>query len=114
MTKVTWIGEEGGPSQIEQYGHTFPRGEAVDVPATHPLMAKFRGNPFFEVEDEDEPADETTYKPVHRGRGVWAVTGPDGFISPATFTKDEAAAFAAEKNGPPHGPPESAATEATE
>lgn len=100
MTKVTWIGEAGGPEQIEQYGHTFPKGEAVDVPATHPQMAKFRGNPFFDVEEEEEPADDAGYRAVHRGRGVYVVTGPNGFVSPATFTKEEATAFAAEKNGP--------------
>jgi hypothetical protein len=99
MTKVTWSGEAGGPDQIEQYGHIFPKGEAVDVPADHPQLGKFRGNPNFEV--EPAPDDEGGYKAIHRGRGVYAVTGPDGFVSPATMTKDEALAFAAEKNAAP-------------
>lgn len=99
MTKVTWNGENGGPDQIEQYGVIFPKGVAVDVPATHKYLEKFRGNRFFEVAEEAEPNDETGYEAVHKGRGVWAVRGPNGFMSPATFTKEEAIAFAVEKNG---------------
>jgi hypothetical protein len=100
MTKVTWKGEAGGPDTIEQFGHTFAKNEPVDVPATHAQLDKFRGNPHFEVEEETAPADDTGYKAVHKGRGVYAVTGPNGFVSPATMTKEEAQAFAAEKNGP--------------
>jgi len=101
MTKVTWKGEAGAPDTIEQFGHTFTKNQPVDVPATHKQLDKFRGNPHFDVEEEAAPPDETGFKAVHRGRGVYVVTGPGGFVSPATFTKDEALAFAAEKNGDP-------------
>lgn len=52
MTKVTWKGEKNGPDEIEQFGHVFPKGEAVEVDADHPQIEKFRGNPHFEVEGE--------------------------------------------------------------
>jgi hypothetical protein len=101
MTKVTWKGASIDPDRIEQYGVIFLKGDQVDVPADHPQLGKFRGNPHFEVEEEAAPADDTGYKAIHKGRGVYAVTGPNGFVSPATMTKEEAQAFAAEKNGPP-------------
>jgi len=53
--KVRWLGEAGGPDEIEQFGITFPRKEWVDVPASdskedQKRLAKLRGNRFFEVE----------------------------------------------------------------
>jgi hypothetical protein len=105
MTKVTWKGEPGGPAQIEQYGHIFPQGEPVDVPADHKQMAKFRGNPFFVVEDGEAAApgnpDEELDPPfaaVHKGGGKWVVEGPEGTPPQGPFAKAAAAAKAAELN----------------
>lgn len=43
MAKVTWLGDEDPSVQvITQYGHTFVKGEAVDVDDKDPNMGKFK------------------------------------------------------------------------
>lgn len=103
MAKVTWKGESGGPDGIEQFGLKFPKGEAVTVPDDHRHLAKFRGNPQFAVEDgaqelSSEADDEPPYKAVHKGRGVYAVAGPEGVPDAGPFDKATAKAEAARLN----------------
>lgn len=56
--KVKWLGEDGGPDKITQYGVEFPRGKFVDVPNDPNnekdafRAKKFAGNPFFVVESD--------------------------------------------------------------
>jgi len=45
------------------------------------------------------PADKGPYKMVHRGRGKWAITGPDVKDFEETYTKKAAAAMVKELNG---------------
>lgn len=105
MAKVTWIGETGGPEQIEQYGFTFPKGEPVEVPARHKMMAKFKGNRFFEVDSSGDDDDgDLPYNAVHKGRGRYVVSGPDDTPDFGPYTKDEATAKAAELNAEPAKP----------
>lgn len=108
MATITWKGAETDPSYVVQYGVTFPKGKAVDVPDDHKNMAKFVGNPHFEVEGLKEPKapasksdEEPLYEAVHKGRGVFAVIGPEGVPDEGPFTKPEAVARAAELNAAP-------------
>ena len=49
MTAATWLGDEDPSVQsITMYGHTFVKGEPVDI-GQSPFMGKFRGNAFFSV-----------------------------------------------------------------
>lgn len=102
MAKVTWNGASGDPDQIEQYGHTFPKGEAVEVSNGHPKMGKFKGHPNFTVEDGEDALDEEEDVPpfiaVHKVRGKWIVEGPDGTPDYGPFDKEGAATKAAELN----------------
>lgn len=54
-----------------QYGYVFANGEAVDV-TNEAHLAKFKGNPFFDVEGSGRDAPKGLHA-VHKGRGVWAV-----------------------------------------
>lgn len=48
--EVRYIGSQGDPDFIKQYGISFERkGDWVTVPDDHPFASKFRGNPFFDV-----------------------------------------------------------------
>lgn len=50
MPKVTWLGDEDPSAQvIEQYGHTFVKGEPVEVPDNDPALGKFRSMSVFSV-----------------------------------------------------------------
>ncbi|MCB5205012.1 hypothetical protein LH464_21330 [Neorhizobium sp. T786] len=51
MAKVKYLGEPGGVKETSQFGYDFKDGKAVEVDNPDHLT-KFRGNPFFEV-DED-------------------------------------------------------------
>lgn len=51
--KVRYIGRQGDPDFIMQYGYRFERkGKAIEVPDDHPRASKFVNNPFFEVKGE--------------------------------------------------------------
>lgn len=52
---VRWNGTKSDPDEIVQYGHTFPKGEWVEVEVSDFVLSKFRGNKYFEV-DSDAPA----------------------------------------------------------
>ncbi len=55
MAQVTWLGDEDPSVQsIQQYGHTFVKGEPTAVPDKHPQMEKFKGNAFFHVKGDDK------------------------------------------------------------
>ncbi|MFD2502131.1 hypothetical protein ACFSTI_29305 [Rhizorhabdus histidinilytica] len=42
MPKVTWLGDEDpGAQVIEQYGHTFVKGEAVEMGRKTPTLPSF-------------------------------------------------------------------------
>jgi hypothetical protein len=102
MPKVTWKGAPSDPEQIEQFGTIFPKGEAVDCSASPKHIAKLRGNPHFDVEgDADAEDGEALFNPVHKGRGRWIVTGPEGTPDYGPFSKEEATAKAAELNAAP-------------
>ncbi len=46
MAKVTWLGDEDPSAQVVTHGgHTFVKGEAVDVPNED--LAKFENHPMF-------------------------------------------------------------------
>lgn len=49
--KVTYKPDDDMPKETEQYGHRFVAGKPVDITDAKHLM-KFRGNPWFMVEDE--------------------------------------------------------------
>jgi len=58
MPQVTWLGDED-PSAvlIEQFGYTFVKGEAVNVPAKDDRgLAKLKDNPRFSTDSKAEPA----------------------------------------------------------
>lgn len=57
MPKVTWLGDSD-PSAvlIEQFGYTFIKGHAVDVPAKDERgLAKLKDNPLFSTDSKAEP-----------------------------------------------------------
>lgn len=67
MAKITWIGEgDSDPKEIGWGGHTFKKGEAVEV-ENEAIIAKARGNKHFKVEggpkklesNESTPAEHT-------------------------------------------------------
>lgn len=48
--KVRYIGQQGDPDFITQYGFKFERkGEHVVVPDDHKMAHKFVNNPFFDA-----------------------------------------------------------------
>ncbi|TXH32068.1 MAG: hypothetical protein E6Q98_25785 [Rhodospirillaceae bacterium] len=55
MAKLIWLGEpeggEDGPRKNTWNGHTFIRGEEVEVTDEH-MIAKARKNPFYSVDGE--------------------------------------------------------------
>ncbi len=55
MAAVTWLGDEDPAAQvITQYGHTFVKGEPVNVPDKDPHMAKFKAMSVFHVKGDDK------------------------------------------------------------
>lgn len=45
--KFKWLGD-GDHQETTAHGITFPKGEAVEVPDGHPLVAKLKGSKAFE------------------------------------------------------------------
>lgn len=59
MAIVTWLGDESPAAQIiEQYGHTFVKGEPVTVPDKDPYMRKFKAMSVFHVKGDDKGKPE--------------------------------------------------------
>lgn len=92
MAKVKFIPEAGVSDETEQYGVAFAGGEAVEV-TDEKALAKFRGNRFFEVEDEEaEEEAEDGLKAVHNGGGRFVIK-LNGEIVKKGLTKADADAF---------------------
>lgn len=48
MAEVTWLGDEDPQAQvIEQFGHTFIKGEPTKIDDKDAAVAKLKGNQFF-------------------------------------------------------------------
>lgn len=87
MAKVSYL-----PGDTEQFGYVFHGGKPVDVTdAKH--LAKFRGNRFFNVEEE-KAKDETPtgLHAKHKGRGKWSIFDGDKELK-ADLSKEDAEAF---------------------
>jgi len=94
MAQVKFIPEAGVSDETEQFGVTFAGGEAVEV-TDEKALAKFRGNPFFEVEDEEaEETEEVNVglQAVHNGGGRFVIK-LNGEIVKTGLTKADAVAF---------------------
>lgn len=56
MSKVKWLGDtsnpEGGKTEINFYGVMFKQGEAKNLNLTPWALAKIKGHPQFEVDDQ--------------------------------------------------------------
>ena len=50
MAKIKWLGGPGEPASNDWNGHTFPKGEWVEVSDAY-MVKKAKGNPFYEVDD---------------------------------------------------------------
>lgn len=107
MANVTYLGDE----PTTWGGFTFAPNEPVDVKDEW-LLAKARGNPFFNVEGGDEPADAEPedspqgatdeaigeYEVKFRGRGGWSVLR-NGELIEGGLTREAAEARARELSG---------------
>lgn len=91
MTRVSYHPEPGVSDETEQFGIAFSGGEPADVSDPRAL-AKFRGNRFFTVHEDEEPAEEVTLKAIHKGRGVYAIVRGEEVIKEG-LTKPDADAF---------------------
>lgn len=99
MAKVNYIPADDMPRRTSQFGFDFDRDNPADVPSDHPALKKFRGNPFFSVEDDPIAQPESQGAPVglraiHRGRGVYGIV--DGIVpldQLGQMTKADADAF---------------------
>lgn len=93
MAKVKFIPEPGVSDETEQFGITFAGGEAVEV-TDEKALAKFRGNRFFEVEDEatEEQEEDAGLQAVHNGGGRFVIKR-DGEIIKKGLTKADADTF---------------------
>lgn len=95
MTKVHYRPEEGSPRTTTTLGHDFDDREPTDVTDAK-VLAKLRGNRFFEVEEDLSAVsgNEGGLRAVHRGRGVYGVA--DGGVQLdqiGPMTKADADAF---------------------
>lgn len=95
MAKAKFTPEEGVSDETTQYGVTFAGGEYVEV-TDEKALAKFRGNPFFEVEDEatedQEDDKDAGLKAVHNGGGRFVIKR-NGEIIKTGLTKADASTF---------------------
>lgn len=118
MAKVNYLPTDDMPRRTTQFGFDFDRDNATDVPAGHAALKKFRGNPFFSVEDDPltgQGGAQSGLRAIHRGRGVYGIV--DGIVpldQLGQMTKADADAFNAlsesEKSAfvdkPPVDPPQ--------
>lgn len=67
---VTWLGDEDPSVQvIEQYGHTFVKGEPTKVDAKDEALKKLEGNRFFSTKKAD-PVKSAEPEPVDPDKGT--------------------------------------------
>ena len=108
MVKVKYIPESGTPDQTETLGLQWDANEPTEVTDKAKLEV-LRGNPFFEVQDEEGPSrsgrkkTESASAPVQQGNGALsAELQPDGTyaiiqngaaINHPALSKEEADAF---------------------
>ncbi len=68
---VTWLGDDDPSVQaIEQYGHSFVKGEAVSIDAADPATAKLRANPMFSTEKDAKAVGSSEPDPVDPDKGT--------------------------------------------
>lgn len=68
---VTWLGDEDPSVQaIDQYGHSFVKGEAVSIDAADPNAAKFRDNPMFSTAKDAKPVEAQEPAPADPDKGT--------------------------------------------
>lgn len=71
MAQVTWLGDEDPSAQvIEQYGHTFVKGEPVEVSDNDPALGKFRRMVVFSVGEAGEAVESKEPDPVDPEEGT--------------------------------------------
>lgn len=72
MAKVTWLGDVDPSAQIiEQYGHTFIKGEPVEVGENDPYLGKFRRmTGVFSLDDNAKPIESKEPDPVDTEEGT--------------------------------------------
>jgi len=68
---VTWLGDED-PSQqvIEQYGHTFVKGEPTPIDDNGPYVAKLRANGFFSFGKDADLIESDAPQPIDPDSGT--------------------------------------------
>ena len=75
MAEVTWLGDEDPQAQvIEQFGHTFVKGEPTKIDDKDAAVSKLKGNQFFSFKKAD-PVDskEPVQKDPDEGTELAAV-----------------------------------------
>jgi hypothetical protein len=97
VMNVRWNGGPEDPTEIRQFGHTFPKGEWVKVqhdpenPAHVTRVNKLKGNPTFDVKGEKRDPEskllsneqpDADPNPVRPPVTTYRVTGSkkDGFV----------------------------------
>ena len=71
MAKVTWLGDEDPSAQVvEMFGHTFVKGQSVDVDEKDESFRKFKGNPAFSTEGKAAPIESAEPEPVDTEAGT--------------------------------------------
>lgn len=91
MAKATYRAPAGDSELVRMRGVRFVDGEATELdPAEHrDLIKKLRGNPHFDVDGDDG----STFRAVHRGRGVYGVIAGETPVETDPMTKEDAEAF---------------------
>lgn len=96
--KVRWNGAKDDPEQITQYGVTFKKGEFTDVPVpakgdtstaamtAHKHIAKFKGNPWFEVKGDDNDVEPSDGSATAATAGAGATQTAPVHVSAKTFS----------------------------
>lgn len=90
--KVSYHPEPGTSDETTQFGYDFEGGNATEV-TDEKALAKFRGNPFFNVSKakEEKPVEEGL-KASHNGGGRYVIKR-DGEVVKDGLTKEDAAVF---------------------
>ena len=71
MAKVTWLGDEDPAAQVvEMFGHTFVKGQAVDVDPKDATFRKFDGNPAFSTSGKADPVSSHEPEPADPEAGT--------------------------------------------
>jgi hypothetical protein len=100
MVKVKYLPEAGTPDETETLNHKFSARRATDV-TDEAVLAVLRGNPFFQVLDDDKAsrppapalkAATTQLAAVEQDDGTFAITNGADLIKEG-LTKEDADAF---------------------